>query len=68
VNCFEHPPRFTVVTTAHAVYNQWWMGWLDFPDLELGELVLKLADEVSTLNPKLIALAEDIRKLVQETF
>ena len=41
---------------------------LDFPDLELGELVLKLADEVSTLDPKLIALAEDIRKLVQETF
>jgi hypothetical protein len=41
---------------------------LDFPDLEPGELVLKLADEVSTLDPKLIALAEDIRKLVQETF
>jgi hypothetical protein len=27
-----------------------------------------LADEVSTLDPKMVALAEDIRRLVVETF
>ncbi len=41
---------------------------LDFPDLELGELILELVDEISALDPKLVALAEDIRKLVAETF
>jgi hypothetical protein len=41
---------------------------LDFPDLELGELILRLADGISALDPKLMTLAEDIRKLVAETF
>jgi predicted nucleotidyltransferase len=41
---------------------------LEFPNLELGALILKLADEVSTLDPKMVALAEDVRKLVVETF
>jgi predicted nucleotidyltransferase len=40
---------------------------LDFPDLELGALILKLADGVSALDPRMIALAEYIRKLVVET-
>jgi hypothetical protein len=40
----------------------------DFPDLELRELMLKLATEVSIMDPKVVALAEDIRKLVLEAF
>ena len=41
---------------------------LDFPDLELGELILKLADEVRIMDPKVVNLAQDVRKLVAETF
>ena len=41
---------------------------LDFPNLELGELILKLADEVSVMDPKVVVLARDIGKLVPETF
>jgi len=41
---------------------------LDFPDLELGELILELADEIRIIDPKLSSLAQDIRKLVVETF
>jgi predicted nucleotidyltransferase len=41
---------------------------LDLPDLELGELILRLADEVSVMDPKVVVLARDIRKLVAETF
>ena len=32
------------------------------------ELVLKLAAEISVLDPKAVALAEDIRKLVLQAF
>jgi hypothetical protein len=41
---------------------------LAFPDLELGELILRLADEVRLMDPKLSSLAQDVRKLVAETF
>jgi hypothetical protein len=41
---------------------------LDFPALELRELILKLAGEVKVMDPKTVVLAEDIRNLVLETF
>ena len=40
---------------------------LDFPDLGLRELILRLADEVRVIDPKLSSLAQDVRKLVLET-
>jgi hypothetical protein len=39
---------------------------LDFPDLELRELILNLAGEVRVMDPKTVVLAEDIRNLVLE--
>jgi predicted nucleotidyltransferase len=41
---------------------------LDFPDVELRELILNLMDAVSAIDPRTSALAEDIRKLVLEAF
>jgi predicted nucleotidyltransferase len=41
---------------------------LEFPDLELGALMLKLTDEVRLMDPRLSGLAQDVRKLVAETF
>jgi len=41
---------------------------LDSPDLQLGELILKLADSIKATNPELRGLSGEIEKLVLESF
>jgi predicted nucleotidyltransferase len=41
---------------------------LDLPDLELRELILRLADEIRIMDPKLSGLAQDVGNLVAEAF
>jgi hypothetical protein len=41
---------------------------LDLPDLGLADLILRLADEVGVMDPKVVNLAQGVGKLVPETF